>query len=142
MKVAAYAGTRNLYPDMVTAAKSLTKNSSVDIIYFLIEDSVFPEKLPDHIKCIDVSDQKFLSLMVRTHIDKIAGECGLWFFDVCSKCKDPMYQDRIRRKKHDDDFFRYFMTERHADMYVTNLVPNIVDHIDYLIGGTLGKTII
>lgn len=59
MKVAAYAGTRNLYPDMVTAAKSLTKNSSVDIIYFLIEDSVFPEKLPDHIKCIDVSDQKF-----------------------------------------------------------------------------------
>ena len=42
MKVAVYAGTKNLYSEMATAAKSLANNSSVDLIYFLIEDSEFP----------------------------------------------------------------------------------------------------
>lgn len=60
MKTAVYAGTRNLYLDMITAAKSLTSNSSVDVIYFLIEDSVFPEELPEHIQCIDASKQNFI----------------------------------------------------------------------------------
>ena len=57
MKAAVYAGTRNLYSDMVTAAKSLAMNSSVDEIWFLIEDSRFPEKLPDYVRCLDVSGQ-------------------------------------------------------------------------------------
>ena len=35
MKAAVYSGTRNLYHAMVTAAKSLVANSSVDKIYFL-----------------------------------------------------------------------------------------------------------
>lgn len=61
MKVAVYAGTKNLYSDMATAAKSLANNSSVDLIYFLIEDSEFPYYLPDYIRCIDVSGQKFFS---------------------------------------------------------------------------------
>ena len=59
MKHAVYSGTRNLYQDMVTAAKSLAANSSVDVIHFLIEDDVFPEELPDFIQCLNVSGQKF-----------------------------------------------------------------------------------
>lgn len=59
MKAAVYAGTKNLYSDMVTAAKSLTKHSSVDEIYFLIEDDTFPYYLPPHIKTINVSDQTY-----------------------------------------------------------------------------------
>ena len=59
MKAAVYAGTRNLYPDMVTAAKSLAMNSTVDIIWFLIEDPVFPEKLPSYVRCLDVSGQQW-----------------------------------------------------------------------------------
>ena len=61
MKAAVYAGTRNLYSDMVTAAKSLAVNSGVDSIYFLIEDSRFPEKLPDYIQCLDVSRQRWFN---------------------------------------------------------------------------------
>lgn len=61
MKAAVYAGTRNLYSDMVTAAKSLALNSSVDVIWFLIEDSRFPERLPDYIQCLDVSGQHFFA---------------------------------------------------------------------------------
>lgn len=59
MKAAVYSGTRNLYPDMVTAAKSLVANSSVDKVFFLIEDNKFPEKLPPIIDTINVSGQKF-----------------------------------------------------------------------------------
>ena len=61
MKAAVYAGTRNLYSDMTTAAKSLAMHSSVDAIYFLIEDSKFPERLPDYVQCLDVSGQKYFS---------------------------------------------------------------------------------
>lgn len=59
MKYAAYCGTRNIYEDMETSAKSLVKNSDVDRIFFLIEDDEFPRELPDIISCINVSGQKF-----------------------------------------------------------------------------------
>lgn len=59
MKAAVYSGTRNLYPDMVTAAKSLFHNSDVDKVYFLIEDDEFPEYLPPQIETINVSDQPY-----------------------------------------------------------------------------------
>ena len=55
-----YAGTRNLYHNMVTAAKSLIMNGGhVDKIYFLTEDDVFPEPLPDLIRCRNVSKQTY-----------------------------------------------------------------------------------
>lgn len=59
MKAAVYSGTRNLYPHMVAAAKSLIANSSVEKIFFLIEDDVFPEELPPLIETINVSGQKW-----------------------------------------------------------------------------------
>lgn len=59
MKNAVYSGTRNLYTDMETAAKSLIANSSVDAVHFLIEDEVFPSELPDIIHCLNVSKQGF-----------------------------------------------------------------------------------
>jgi len=56
---AVYSGTRNLYPYMVGAAKSLVEHSDVERIFFLIEDAKFPTWLPDLVECIDVSNQKF-----------------------------------------------------------------------------------
>lgn len=59
MKAAVYCGTRNLYGDMVTAAKSLIRNSNVERVYFLIEDDKFPEKLPPIIETLNVSGQQY-----------------------------------------------------------------------------------
>lgn len=59
MRAAVYSGTRNLYPGMVTAAKSLVHNSNVEEVFFLIEDDKFPEELPSQIKTINVSGQGF-----------------------------------------------------------------------------------
>ena len=58
-RYACYSGTRNLYPYMVGAAKSLVNHTDVDRIFFLIEDGGFPERLPSFIEPIDVSGQEF-----------------------------------------------------------------------------------
>lgn len=58
-KVAVYCGTQNLYLDMLTAAKSLMVNSSIDQIYFMIEDDKFPYLLPECIKCINIKNQQY-----------------------------------------------------------------------------------
>lgn len=57
MKHAVYTGTRNIYEDMETCAKSLVANSRVDVVHFLIEDAEFPRELPDIVRCHDVSHQ-------------------------------------------------------------------------------------
>lgn len=59
VKAAVYSGSRNLYPDMVTSAKSLLIHSDVDHIYFLTEDDEFPFVLPDCFTTINVSKQTF-----------------------------------------------------------------------------------
>lgn len=52
-----YAGTRNVYPDMVTAAKSLLLTTRVDRVVFLTEDDTFPEWLPKIIEVKNISGQ-------------------------------------------------------------------------------------
>ena len=59
MRVAVYAGTRNVYGQMASAAKSLLKYTRMDQVVYLIEDDQFPEPLPDVIRCMNVSEQAF-----------------------------------------------------------------------------------
>lgn len=58
-KIAVYSGTRNLYPMMVPAMKSLVANTTVDKIYLLIEDDEFPLPVPEFVESINISDQKW-----------------------------------------------------------------------------------
>lgn len=58
-RIAVYTGSRNLYPDMVPAVKSMIKNGHPDKIYLLIEDDQFSEWLPDIVETINVSGQRF-----------------------------------------------------------------------------------
>lgn len=60
-RVAVYAGTRNIYRNMVTAAKSLVNSTRMDRVLFLIENPAFPEELPDLIETMDVSGQRWFS---------------------------------------------------------------------------------
>ena len=59
MKAAVYCGTRNLYKQMIHAAKSLLTYSDVDKIYFIIEDDEFPYELPPEIECCNLSNQTY-----------------------------------------------------------------------------------
>lgn len=47
------------------------------------------------------------------------------------------YREAIEHNKADDTLWFDFITEKHLDMYITNLDPNIVEHIDDLIGGSV-----
>ena len=87
MRTAVYCGTRNAYWCMTPAAKSLVYCTNVEKIYFLIEDDVFPEPLPDIIETINVSGQPWIDRngpnakgrftwmnMVRAALPKILAE--------------------------------------------------------------------
>ena len=56
-RVAVYMGTRNYYPLMAAAAKSLLYHTRMDRVWFLIEDDAFPEPLPDVIRMKNMSGQ-------------------------------------------------------------------------------------
>lgn len=58
-RIALYAGTRNIYHDMVVSAKSLLFHHGADHVIFLIEDDEFTEPLPDCISTLNVSNQSF-----------------------------------------------------------------------------------
>lgn len=76
-KYVVYAGTPNLYEQMVWAAKSLVAHTKVDHIWFLIEDDAFPYELPDFVTCINVKEYEEKQFPPwgknsRTHFTKMA----------------------------------------------------------------------
>ena len=66
--------------------------------------------------------------------NQIARGCAKYYWNdiLPNRAYDPW----IKAKKYDDTIFNLYMVEHHSDMRVINLVPNLVAHIDYLIGGT------
>lgn len=69
--------------------------------------------------------------------DTIAGECADWFYNEAMTRADTDYQTKIAARKHDDGFYRDFLIERHSDIKCLNLVPNLVEHVDFLVGGSV-----
>ena len=47
------------------------------------------------------------------------------------------YKIHIRNRKHSDVLFWDFLKEKYSDIKVLNLAPNLINHIDHLIGGSL-----
>lgn len=65
----------------------------------------------------------------------IAEDFVEWFYRE-ARHRD-CYREAISKKKSDDWFFKDYMREVNGHVHVINLVPALVDHVDYLIGGTL-----
>ena len=68
----------------------------------------------------------------------IAKEFVEWFIN------EGQFREDLRKYtstgKKDDTLFYTFMLEKHAKEPVLNMKPNLVDHIDYLIGGSVINT--
>lgn len=57
-----------------------------------------------------------------------------WF--TAYAVNEKRFRGWILQRKFDDSFFQNFVLE-HYEGVVTNLKPNIVDHVDFLIGGSV-----
>lgn len=68
---------------------------------------------------------------------EIAKECAEWFFTT--EPQDENLKRLKALKKGDDSFFKAFIDERYPDIEVINMNPNLVDHVDYLIGGSIAN---
>lgn len=67
----------------------------------------------------------------------IASECADWFYYDAMKRGKESFDERIGKGKSDDWFFKRFIRECHPYIETINLKPNIVDHVDYLLGGSI-----
>ena len=66
--------------------------------------------------------------------DVIAKEFVTWFYRECEYNKK--YAEWVKTR-HDDYIFHLYLEQFYRDERVLNLAPNIVDHIDYLLGGSI-----
>lgn len=70
--------------------------------------------------------------------NKLAHDLHKWFYEYANVTFDSV--DMFNWRKHkacDDMFFRIFIEKYYKDEPVLNLAPNIIDHVDYLIGGSI-----
>ena len=64
----------------------------------------------------------------------VARSCAEWFYtDVVNNKEFRLW---VQSRKYDDSIFKIYLQDFWEDIYVYHLAPNIVDHIDYLIGGS------
>lgn len=100
--------------------------------------NVIKEWGPDYLKTgVQPVKELWYSFQCIRIPDELAAECAYWFYSDARKRTESKYRNRILRNKHDDDFFQFFLFEKHPDMMIRNLKPNITEHVDYMIGGSL-----
>ena len=69
--------------------------------------------------------------------NEYARSCALWVNEYI--IGNPVYERYWRNGANDDWAFRSWLKEFHKDVFAINLAPNLVDHVDYLLGGGTGK---
>lgn len=67
--------------------------------------------------------------------NEYARACAEWWRNE-GRYKD-IYQSHIYYKNGDDTVFRDWLVDISNCSHITNLTPNLVDHIDYLLGGSV-----
>lgn len=65
----------------------------------------------------------------------IAAEFADWV-DEKNGVDEALTEMYISHNMHDDVLFKHFLIERYKGMPARNIAPNIVDHIDYMLGGS------
>ena len=68
--------------------------------------------------------------------NKYARGCAEWVNKYI--IGNPIYAEFWEKGTNDDWCFRQYLKEFHPDCVALNIVPNLVDHVDYLLGGGTG----
>lgn len=68
--------------------------------------------------------------------NKIAKECAEWYYNQIKGSNK--FRKYVAAGKFDDTIFLEFLKEKYGNQKIClNLKPNLVDHVDYLIGGSI-----
>lgn len=128
-------GTWHLQDDVVIADnfKELTEKYNTGIVCAMCTDYDINTKCG----AISTVDEMWYSFPCIRIPNNIARACGEWFFREARY--DERYRPHWKRNKDDDVMFRYFL-KQHEPVTAMNLYPNIVNHIDYLLGGSTINT--
>ena len=116
------------------------------------------KEMPQDIVCngfvySDPANERLKTICNKTGIQKVN---DYWFSFPCCYVPnkyiygfvDWFYQDVLRAGKYankvqaglyDDFFFWQYMKINHKNDYVLNVVPNLVQHVDYLLGGSVAN---
>lgn len=128
-------GTWHLQDDVIISrefAKQTKKHCGDEVVCGFVNETFGPDSSDygEHIPAIFMWNS-FQCIYIPNHMAK---EFVEWFRsdEVQSK-----FQGWIAANKFDDSFWREFFLERYSDTTVTNIKPCIVDHIDYLLGGSV-----
>lgn len=70
--------------------------------------------------------------------DRIARECAEWYYSFAKNYAK--YYEWVHMNKCDDNFFWEFMKQKYPDAEILNLTPNLVDHVDFVLGGSIVNT--
>jgi hypothetical protein len=125
-------GTWHLQDDIIICKdfKMRTEQFTSDVVCGFVWDR---DTNKEKIGYVSLSDMWFSFPCI--HIpNKMALECSQWFFNKARY--DQKYMSWVAGKKYDDLFFREFLRIYYPDQKILNLKPNLVDHIDFLLGGT------
>lgn len=68
--------------------------------------------------------------------NKMARGCAEWVTKYI--IGNPVYKQYWEKGRNDDWAFRSYLKEFHKDCVALNIIPNLVDHVDYLLGGGSG----
>ena len=117
--------------DFVARARTLERETD-GIVCGFVCDNWGPKPIKEGIVPIRFMWNGFQCLRIP---DGIAAEFAVWFRGA--GCRKPELQRWVARNKGDDSVFRAFCLERHGSDTVRNINPNLADHVDFLIGGTV-----
>lgn len=70
--------------------------------------------------------------------NRVALGCAKWVLHEI--IGNPVYKEWWKTGVNDDMLFRKYIWQFYQSEVATNLAPNIVDHVDYLIGGTVNSS--
>ena len=68
--------------------------------------------------------------------NEYARDCADWVTKYI--IGNPVYRDFWEKGKNDDWAFRQYLKEFYTYVHAINIAPNLVDHVDYLVGGGTG----
>lgn len=130
-------GTWHLQDDVLIASDFAERAQAAEgnlIVCGFVSDRYGPDKTLTG--CVYMPDM-WNSLLCAYIPDRIARECAEWYHTGAWKeDANPDLWTLYELGCGDDTFFREFAQIRHGTEKAVNLAPNLVEHIDWIIGGS------